>query len=72
MFEAMLKSPTKGDWTSTALELVKKFEINLNLNEIQVMKQNSIKKLVIRKMSELAFKDLQKTGGREKRKVYEL
>ena len=38
MFDALIKHPTKGDWTSNALDLVEKFEFNLTLNEMQAMK----------------------------------
>ena len=67
MFEAIRKKPTKGDWARNALDLVKKFELNLTLNEIRDMSTSSFKKLAKTKMTELAFKELQnrQQGGKK-------
>ena len=67
MFEALLQNPTKGDWAENALELIKKFKLNLTLNEIQGMSPSLFKRLVKRKMEEVAFKELQKKqqGGKK-------
>ena len=54
----MRKNPTKGDWASSSIKLVEKFELNLNLKEIQYMKTSIYKKLVRRQMHKIAFKDL--------------
>ena len=45
MFEAIRKNPTKGDWARNALDLVKKFELNLTLNEIRDMSTSHSKSL---------------------------
>ena len=67
MFEAIRKNPTKGNFARNALDLVKKFELNLTLNEIRDMSTSSFKKLVRTKMTELAFKELQnrQQGGKK-------
>ena len=54
----MRKNPTKGDWASSSIELVEKYDLNLNLNEIQDMKTSIYKKLVKRQMHTIAFKEL--------------
>ena len=46
IFEAMIRNPTRGDWASDAAQLVQKYELNLNLEEIQKMKSTIIKNLV--------------------------
>ena len=49
MLGALLQTPTKGDWAGNALELIKKFELNLTLNKIQGMSPSLFKRLVKRK-----------------------
>ena len=67
MLGDLLQNPTKGDWAVNALELIKKFELNLTLNKIQGMSPRLFKRLVKRKMTEVAFKELQKKqqGGKK-------
>ena len=59
--------PTKGDWASNALELVKKFELNLALKEIEALNPGSFKKLVRIKITEIAFRELQNKQQRRKK-----
>ena len=67
MFDVLISHPTKRDWTSHPLELVERFKLNLTLKEIQVMKIGQLKRLVKRKMKDLALKELQKKqqGGKK-------
>ena len=58
IFERMRTNPTKGDWASFAIELLEKYELKLNINEIQEMKSSIFKKLVKRQMHTIAFKEL--------------
>ena len=61
MFQVMLKNPQKGDWASNAKFLIGKFELNLNLIDIQNMKPSIFKNLVKKQMTKIAFRDLKKT-----------
>ena len=61
MFQVMLKNPQKGDWASNAKCLIGKFELNLNLIDIQNMKPSIFKNLVKKQMTKIAFRDLKKT-----------
>ena len=67
MFQVMLQNPQKGDWASNAVCLVEQFELNLNLQDIQVMKPSIFKNLVKKKMTEIAFRDLKKTQIEKKK-----
>jgi hypothetical protein len=58
IFDTMRKNPTKGDWASSSIKLVKTFDLNLNLKEIQDMKTSIYRNLVRRKMHKIAFNDL--------------
>ena len=60
MFHVMVKNPTKGDWASNAITLIEKFELNMDLNEIQNMKPSLFKQLVKKQMRKIAFRDLNK------------
>ena len=54
----MKDNPTSGDWAIFAISLVKKYNINLTLYEIEKMKTSSFKKLVKQKVKEIAFLQL--------------
>ena len=51
-------NPTKGDWASFAMGLIQKYELKLNLQEIQETKSSIYKKLVNRQMQKIAFQEL--------------
>ena len=73
IFSAMKDNPTNGDWASFAISLVKKYNINLTLYEIEKMKTSSFKKLVKQKVKEIAFLKLtqrQQEGEKGKTIVY--
>ena len=55
MFSAMKDNPTSGDRAIFAISLVKKYNINLTLYEIEKMKTSCFKKLVKQKVKEIAF-----------------
>ena len=52
----MRKTPTNGNWASSSIKLVEKYD--LNLKEIQYMKTSIYKKLVKRQMHTIACKEL--------------
>ena len=58
IFEAMIRNPTRGDWASAAAQLVQKYELNLNLEDIQKIKSTIFKNLVKKQIQQVAFKDL--------------
>ena len=66
----MLKNPTKGDWTSAATNLVVKYDLKLNIEEIQTMKSSLFKNLVKKQIRKVAFKELvDQQQGKEKGKL---
>ena len=67
MFEAPVKNTNQEDWAGNTLKLIQKFEFNLTLNEIQGMSPSLFKRLDKRKITEVAFKELQKKqqGGKK-------
>ena len=48
MLQAQMKNPSKGDWVSTVKELLKKYQIKLDMIEIKNTKQSIFKKMVKR------------------------
>ena len=58
MFEMQQKHPTKGDWASSVKELVKVYDLQLNMEEIKKTKQSVFKNLVKGKVEKFAFKTL--------------
>ena len=54
----MLQNPTKGDWASSAAKLFKKYELDMNLDEIQNIKPSIFKNLVKKHIRKVAFKEL--------------
>ena len=66
----MLKNPTKGDWASAATNLVVKYDLKLNIEEIQTMKSSLFKNLVKKQIRKVAFKELvDQQQGKEKGKL---
>ena len=58
MFEMQQKHPTKGDWASSVKELVKVYDLQLNMEEIKKTKQSVFKNLVKGKVEKFGFKTL--------------
>ena len=58
IFKAMLQNPTKGDWASSAAKLFKKYELDMNLDEIQNIKPSIFKNLMKKHIRKVAFKEL--------------
>ena len=71
MLQAQMKNPSKGDWVSTVKELLKKYQIKLDMIEIKNTKPSIFKKLVKKNIAQSAFDDLiKKKISREKRKIF--
>jgi hypothetical protein len=73
-FNSMIRNPTPGDWTGYAIELIKKYKLNLSLKEIKETESSIFKKLVKRQIHKIAFRELierQAKGEKGKLIVYE-
>ena len=69
ILESMIKNPTKGDWASASTLLIEKYDLKLNLEDIQKMKSSIYKNLVKKQIRKIAFKDLvDKQQNKEKGK----
>ena len=74
MFNSMVRNPTTGDWAGYAIELIKKYELNLSLKEIKETESSIFKKLVKRQTNKIAFRELierQAKGEKGRFIVYE-
>ena len=45
MYEAQVQNPTKGDWASEVVKIVKSYELNLSIHQIKHMKESKFKSL---------------------------
>ena len=70
IFEAMRMNPTRGDWASFAMELIEKYDLKLNLEEICEMKPSIYKKLVQRQMQKIAFQELTEIKNSKQKEKY--
>ena len=59
-FEKQCESRNKKDWVSTALDDLKKLEINLEFSEIKSMKKTSFDNLLKKCTAQKVLKDLDK------------
>ena len=63
----------KRDWASWAIDLTRKYELNLTLEEIKKSKSSIFKNLVKKQVIKVAFTDLldrQKKGEKGKKIIY--
>ena len=70
----MVRNPTTGDWAGYAIDLFKKYELNLSLKEIKETESSIFKKLVKRQTNKIAFRELierQAKGEKGRFIVYE-
>ena len=71
MLQAQMKNPSKGDWVSTVKELLKKYQIKLDMTEIKNTKPSIFKNLVKNNIAQSAFDDLiKKQLAGKKRKIF--
>ena len=70
VYQAQIKSPSKGDWASETAKIVHDFGIQLTNNEIKNMKVNQFKVLVKKKTYIAALNYLCKKQQKGKRGKY--
>ena len=54
-YKSQLKSPTKGDWVSEIIEILKELNIQIPFEEISTMSRNKNKAIVKRKIENSAY-----------------
>ena len=71
MLMAMKSSPTRGDWASSAIELLEKYNISLSFENIKTMKKSQFKIMVKKQIHKVAFEDLiiRKNDGEKGKKI---
>ena len=60
MLKAHVQHPVRNDWFSGVNQIMKEWDINLNLEEITHMKRNVFKGITKKKAEEAAFVQLNK------------
>ena len=55
VFNAQIKSPSKGDWASEAIEILKELKIEKSLEEIKDIPKNELSKIVKLSIEKNAF-----------------
>ena len=70
VFEVQKHHPTKGDWVSHVIELVRTYDLRLSVEEIRKTKRNVFVNLVKKQVEKVAFKALldRQIGGKKRGK----
>ena len=69
VFELQLQYPTKNDWASDCLTNLKAMDIDMTLEEITLMPENTFKNIVRQKSKESALRYLMKGRGRKGKEI---